>query len=128
MKNVKAGLVLALILAVAAPITAGEFVQLASVQGYESSSNLKSAVEKTADVPDGIDAATCSAMGAVPVIVEGPAKLEFWWRGSDSGIITLYVNGHALALLEKDSGWRKFSCNIAEAGVHTIKWIFKANS
>jgi hypothetical protein len=103
-------------------------IQLASIQRYESSGQLTAAVEKTADVPDGIDAATCSLMGAVPVIVEGPTKLEFWWRGSDSGVITLYVNGHPQAVVVRDEGWKKFSYTITEAGVHSIKWIFTRNS
>lgn len=66
-------------------------------------------------------------MGNVPVIVEGPTKLEFWWRGSDSGVITFYVNGKRVAAVEKDSGWQKLTYNVENAGVHTIRWIFKKN-
>jgi hypothetical protein len=106
---------------------AGGNTQLASINHYDNSAGLQSAVQKDADIPDGIDAATCTVMGNVPVIVEGPTKLEFWWRGSDSGVITFYVNGKKEAVVEKDSGWQKLIYNVENPGVHTIRWIFKKN-
>lgn len=107
---------------------AGGNTQLASINHYDNSAGLRSSAgQKDADIPDGIDAATCTAMGNVPVIVEGPTKLEFWWRGSDSGIISFYVNGKRQAIVERDTGWQKFTYNVEDTGVHTIRWIFRKN-
>jgi hypothetical protein len=77
-------------------------------------------------MPDGIDAASCEMYGAIPAVVEGPADLEFWWRGSENGVIIFTDNGKIAAVQYKDSGWQKYKYTIRGSGTHVIKWAYKA--
>jgi len=100
-------------------------MQLASVQRYDNSRAYTASRENDNLMPDGIDAASCAAFGAIPAVVEGPTVLEFWWRGSDTGAILFTVNGKTEAVECKDNGWKKFRYVVKEAGTHFVKWVYK---
>lgn len=76
----------------------------------------------------GIDAASCSIFGDIPVIVEGPTEIEFWWRGSNSGLMLFILNGKIQAVQHKDSGWIKYKLTISKKGTHHLKWAYKPSA
>ena len=79
-------------------------------------------------MPDGIDAVTCAVFGNIPAVVEGPTVVEFWWRGSDSGVMFFTLNGIIQAVQKKDNGWQKYKLTINDSGIQHIKWVYKSAS
>jgi hypothetical protein len=78
-------------------------------------------------MPDGIDAVSCSIFGNIPVIVEGPTTLEFWWRGSNAGIMSFILNGKVQSVQYRDNGWQKYKLILSEKGTHHLKWVYTAS-
>lgn len=116
---------------------AEEPIQMASIGQYNSSNGYMpvpeegipaektAAPQNDADIPDGIDAVSCAIFGNIPAFVEGPTDVEFWWRGSDAGVLIFTLNNKIQAIQYKDSGWQKFTMSINGQGTYKLKWIYK---
>jgi hypothetical protein len=109
-----------------AAINAQEPEQTSSIKMYQNSTGGSQLEKNAKSLPDGIDAVTCAAFGPIPAVVEGPTVLEFWWRGSQSGIMFFTINGSVKATMTGDNGWQKINYIIKEAGPQMIKWVYKA--
>ena len=118
-------LVTMIILMLAPIVSAEEPVQLASIQGYGSSVMQQNYLAAEEDKPEGIDAATCKTFGKIQAAVEGPTELEFWWKGSDTGVLTFYVNGKAESVMIENTGWQILKFSVKNSGTHTISWEYK---
>src|ERR1035437_3290350 len=121
----------------AAVLRAEEPVQMASIGQYDSSMGYqpvsenedpaenKPILKNDSPMPDGIDAVSCAVFGNIPVVVEGPTEIEFWWRGSDAGVMIFTLNGRIQAIQYKDNGWQKYRLVINGQGTQYLKWIYK---
>ena len=118
-------------------LRAEEPVQMANIGQYDKSLGYKpvpendgsaedfSVPKNDSSVPDGIDAVSCAVFGNIPVVIEGPTELEFWWRGSEAGVMIFTLNGRIQAVQHKDNGWQKYKLIINEQGTQYLKWIYK---
>lgn len=79
-------------------------------------------------MPAGIDAVSCDIFGNIPVVVEGPTVIEFWWRGSNAGTILFVLNGSIQAVQHKDNGWIKYKLTINKKGTQHLMWVYKAST
>lgn len=144
-KGINGSILLIVILVVAAfliflpaiVLRAEEPVQMANIGQYDnllryqpvpendgSAENL-SVPKNDSSMPDGIDAVSCAVFGNIPVVIEGPTELEFWWRGSETGVMIFTLNGRIKAVQYKDNGWQKYKLSINEQGTQYLKWIYK---
>jgi hypothetical protein len=124
-------------------LLADEPVTLANLGQYDVSMRYTSAAENSdpagntspvndfkdfSSMPAGIDAASCAIFGNIPVIVEGPTVIEFWWRGSNAGTILFVLNGSIQAVQYKDNGWIKYKLTINKKGTHHLMWAYKSSA
>jgi hypothetical protein len=79
-------------------------------------------------MPTGIDAVSCAIFGDIPVVVDGPTVIEFWWRGSNTGTMLFVLNGSIRAVQYKDNGWKKYKLVIDKKSLQYLKWVYKATA
>ena len=121
-------------------LRAEEPVQLANVGQYDGSMRYTAATENNdstgntppaenfSSMPAGIDASSCAIFGNIPVVVDGPTVIEFWWRGSNAGTMLFVLNGSIQAVQYKDNGWIKYKLTINKKGAQHLKWVYKASA
>jgi hypothetical protein len=119
-------LLAALIILMLAPMASAEDpVQMASIKGFGASTFQNEIIASDDDKPEGIDAATCKTFGKIQASVDGPTELEFWWKGSDTGILTFYVNGKAESIMTENKGWQLLKFSVKDGGPHFLSWEYK---
>lgn len=91
---------------------------------------------QTSVTHDGVDAAKSAAIGDsqqtwLETTVNGPGRVNFWWKVSSQtnrDYVVFAVDGEDLYFVSGDSGWQQQGFDLTGSGVHVLRWRYYKNA